>query len=71
MMNRLQYNMCHDLFDKHFLRYNVFFKFFLHWDYVVRIYFSFACLPPFFCAGQEMRLESDENRKEFTGSSFV
>ena len=60
MMNRLQYNMCYDLFDKHFLRYNVFFKFFLHWDYVVRIYFFHLLVYRLFSVPrQEMRLESD------------
>ena len=60
MMNRLQYNMCHDLFDKHFLRYNVFFKFFLHWDYVVRVYFFHLLVYRLFSVPrQEMRLKSD------------
>ena len=53
--------MCYDLFENHLLRFNVFFDFFLHWDYVVRLHFFHVIVYRLFSIPrQELRLKSDQ-----------
>ena len=59
MMNRLQYNMCYDCSINTFC-VTTFSQIFLHWDYVVRVYFFHLLVYRLFSVPrQEMRLESD------------
>ncbi len=61
MLTRLRFNMCYDLFENHLLRFNTFFNFFLHWDYVVRLHFFHIIVYRLFSIPrQELRLKTDE-----------